>query len=220
VAKGFRKPSSKGLSRTIFPYTEHQFCWQGRGDLKTLTRAHATQVPVFLQRECLFFGLYINEILYRLLHENDSYECLYQHYSDLMAQLISNGPDQVVLRRFEMLLLQELGYGLDLDAESEYGKSVVPSLLYQYIPEQGLVEIKDPSKSELRQGAILRGSDIMAIARGDFSQTTAVKAAKQLTRQVIDFYLDGRQLNSRELYRQHLSMAGTTGDNSLSTHQY
>ena len=33
VAKGFRKPNKKGIAKTLFPYTEHHFQWQGRGEL-------------------------------------------------------------------------------------------------------------------------------------------------------------------------------------------
>lgn len=62
VAKGYRKPNKKGISRALFPYTEHQFSWQGRGDLKTLTHADAVQAPVFLDSACLFTGLYVNEL--------------------------------------------------------------------------------------------------------------------------------------------------------------
>jgi DNA repair protein RecO (recombination protein O) len=42
---------------------------------------------------------------------------------------------------------------------------------------------------------------------GDFSQREVMQTAKKLTRRVIDFYLEGRQLHSRELYRQHLMSA-------------
>jgi DNA repair protein RecO (recombination protein O) len=48
------------------------------------------------------------------------------------------------------------------------------------------------------------GEDILGLIVGDFSQRSVMKTAKQLLRGVIDFYLGGRQLNSRELYRQHL----------------
>ena len=48
------------------------------------------------------------------------------------------------------------------------------------------------------------GADIIAMRQGQLEQQPVLRAAKQLTRQVIDFYLDGKELNSRELYRQHL----------------
>ena len=117
VAKGFRKPNKQGINRSIFPYTEHHFSWQGRGELKTLTKADVVQAPVFLKQECLFTGLYINELFYRLLQEQDIHQYLYQQYQQFMAILCAAQPDEVRLRQLEMTLLEELGYGLVLDCE-------------------------------------------------------------------------------------------------------
>ena len=202
IAKGFRKPNKKGISRALFPYTEYQFNWQGRGELKTLSRADVIQAPVFLPHESSFVGLYVNEILYRLLHEHDPHQTLYGDYSELMNNLTHNGLDEKVLRGFEMTLLDELGYGLVLDIDSEKGTPVLAERFYHYIPEQGLREVAD-SASE--KHAVLKGADIIAIYQGDYSKISTTRTAKRLTRIVIDFYLDGRQLHSRELYRQYKS---------------
>jgi DNA repair protein RecO (recombination protein O) len=201
VAKGFRKPNKKGIAKTLFPYTEHHFQWQGRGELKTLIQADPIQAPVFLKQESLFVGLYINELLYKLLHQNDPHPSLYDFYHQLMAQLSSSAIEQAVLRRFEVLLLEELGYGLVLDAEAETGQAVSAEHLYYYIPDQGLKLIQDQNANKTRA---LSGADIIALSQGQLEQKSVLRTAKQLTRQVIDFYLDGKALNSRELYRQHL----------------
>lgn len=201
VAKGFRKPNKRGISRVIFPYTEHQFSWQGRGELKTLTSADCNQAPAFLQQECLFTGLYVNELLFRLLHEHDPHEYLYQKYSEFMLQLASAGPSEPMLRQLEMTLLDELGYGLVLDSEALGGAPLLADKLYQYVPEQGLIAAVNQHRQPL---GTYRGEDIMALMQGNFSQRSVLKTAKQLLRGVIDFYLGGRQLHSRELYRQHL----------------
>jgi DNA repair protein RecO (recombination protein O) len=201
VAKGFRKPNKRGISRVIFPYTEHQFSWQGRGELKTLTRADCNQAPAFLQQECLFTGLYVNELLFRLLHEYDPHEYLFQKYSEFMLQLASLGPSEPMLRQLEMTLLDELGYGLVLESEGLSGASLLADKLYQYVPEQGLIAAVNQHWQPL---GTYKGEDIMALMQGDFSQRSVLKTAKQLLRGVIDFYLGGRQLHSRELYRQHL----------------
>ena len=201
VAKGFRKPNKKGIAKTLFPYTEHHFQWQGRGELKTLTQADPIQAPVFLKQESLFVGLYINELLYKLLHQNDPHQSLYEFYRQLMTQQSTSEIQQPVLRRFEMLLLEELGYGLVLDAEAETGQAVSAESLYYYIPDQGLKLIQDQTADNLHA---FSGADIMALCQGQLEQQSVLRAAKKLTRQVIDFYLDGKELNSRELYRQHL----------------
>ena len=201
VAKGFRKPNKKGLAKTLFPYTEHHFHWQGRGELKTLIQADPLQSPVFLKQEALFVGLYTNELLYKLLHQHDPHQPLYHFYHQFMSHLSVSGLDQAELRRFEMSLLEELGYGLVLDAEAETGQAVSAECLYYYIPDQGLKLIQDQSQDNIYA---LSGADIMALSQGHLEKQSVLRTAKQLTRQVIDFYLDGKELNSRELYRQHL----------------
>jgi len=202
VAKGYRKPNKKGVTRALFPYTEHQFSWQGRGDLKTLTQADATHSPLFLQSECLFTGLYVNELFYRLLHEYDPHEHLYDQYQQYFAHMSSGQLSEVKLRQLEMCLLEELGYGLAIDTEAESGESLDADKFYKYIPERGLVECSNQSKAT---PGVFRGSDLMALSESEFDRKSVILAAKQLLRSVIDFYLDGRKLHSRELYRQHLA---------------
>ncbi len=201
VAKGFRKPNKRGISRPIFPYTEHQFSWQGRGELKTLIRADAVQAPLQLQGVCLFTGLYLNELFYRLLQEQDMHQYLYQQYQHFIATLCHGKADEVQLRQLEMTLLEELGYGLVLDCDAQTGAALQAESYYQYIPEQGLqlsINQRAPASGSYS------GSDLINIARGNFSQGSPLRTAKQLLRGVIDFYLGGRPLHSRELYRQHL----------------
>ena len=194
VAKGYRKPNKKGVARALFPYTEHQFSWQGRGDLKTLTQADATHSPLFLQSECLFTGLYVNELFYRLLHEYDPHEHLYDQYQQYFAHMSSGQLSELKLRQLEMSLLEELGYGLAIDTEAESGESLDADKFYKYIPERGLVECSNQSKAT---PGVFRGSDLMALSESEFDHKSVILTAKQLLRSVIDFYLDGRKLHSR-----------------------
>jgi DNA repair protein RecO (recombination protein O) len=69
------------------------------------------------------------------------------------------------------------------------------------MPEQGLIELSSQHK---QVSGVYLGEDILGLIAGDFSQRSVMKTAKQLLRGVINFYLGGRQLHSRELYRQHL----------------
>jgi DNA repair protein RecO (recombination protein O) len=61
-------------------------------------------------------------------------------------------------------------------------------------------------------GAYL-GADLIALNEGNFEKISVTRTAKQLLRGVIDFYLDGRPLHSRELYRQHLETIDNRNNN-------
>ena len=201
VAKGFRKPNKKGISRALFPFTRHVFSWQGRSDLKTLTQSDAVGSPAILHGKSMFIGLYINELLYRLLHEYDPHEYLFEYYQALLIKLAAAELIETDLRQLEIKLLDELGYGLALDSESLTGEVISAEKYYRYIPDQGLVRIDGSNASS--SGGFL-GADLMALKNNDLRHSSAHRAAKHLLRSVIDFYLDGRELHSRELYRQFL----------------
>jgi DNA repair protein RecO (recombination protein O) len=107
-----------------------------------------------------------------------------------------------------MSLLEELGYGLVLDLDSQ-GSAIDSELLYQYIPEQGLRLLSNQQRPD---ASALKGADLIALVNGDYSLPSVLRTAKQINRGVIDFYLGGRQLHSRELYRQHLMSADEKPD--------
>ena len=68
------------------------------------------------------------------------------------------------------------------------------------MPEHGLVKTKQLDATSI--GEYL-GKDLVSLSRDDLSEISTLRVAKVLLRSVIDFYLDGRQLHSRELYRQY-----------------
>lgn len=212
VARGFRRPTKKGGTRALFPHTEHYFSWQGRGDLKTLTHVEVSQTPRFLKNECLFAGLYVNELLYRLLHEYDSHDFLFEQYKLLVGQLSIGDLDERSLRRLEMSMLEALGYGINLTADGETGQPIDRSCYYQYIPEIGLLKTNQFTNSSLNKYS---GEDIVSLSRDNLDQVSTLRVAKMLLRSVIDFYLDGRQLHSRELYRQYSKTDLKYDDTSL-----
>ena len=76
-----------------------------------------------------------------------------------------------------------------------------PSSFYRYAPEHGLVKTKQLDAISISE---FLGKDLLSLSRDDFSEISTLRVAKGLLRSVIDFYLDGRQLHSRELYRQYL----------------
>ena len=199
VAKGVRKAGKKGGGGRPPLFVEHNFSWTGRGELKTLTAAESRGAACFLQGEPLFKGLYINELFYHLLHEHDPHPQLYQNYHWLIQQLIERDIDEIDLRMMEMVLLDQLGYGLALHSEALSGEMLKAQNWYCYQPDQGVVEAGSGHTARYS------GAQLTAIAKRDFTALEVRRAAKQLLRQVIDFYLGGRTLHSRRLYRQFLN---------------
>ncbi|NHW59442.1 DNA repair protein RecO, partial [Escherichia coli] len=88
--------------------------WSGRGEVKTLRDAEPISLALPLTGSVLYSGLYLNELLSRVLENGTSYSVLFFEYlSCLQILAASDTTPEAALRRFELALLTQLGYGLD-----------------------------------------------------------------------------------------------------------
>lgn len=117
VAKGAKRPHSI-LRPVLSAFQPLSVSWSGAGEVKTLTRADCIGV-LPLQGRAFMSGWYMNELLLRLLPREDPHPVLFDAYQTALEHLagIADAPERLttpgVLRRFEWILLQETGYGLD-----------------------------------------------------------------------------------------------------------
>lgn len=198
VARGARRQVKKGgRSGLLQPFVPLLVSLSGRAELKTLGAIESAGPPLALRGENMFSGMYLNELLVRLLHRHDPHPELFAAYSDaLRALAASRAPDEV-LRPFELFLLQALGYNLALDVDGSTGDAIVPQSRYSFHPEQGLVAIP----GEVPQGvATYQGSDLLLLADGHFDGS-ARATAKRLLREVLRHHLGDAPLRSRELFQ-------------------
>jgi DNA repair protein RecO (recombination protein O) len=112
VVKGLRRPGSKQRA-VIQPFIPLQIRWRGRQDLKSLISAEAVGHNGILTGNALMCGLYVNELLQRLLMPFDGVPRLYVFYQYVITALVQQNDVEGALRTFERQILQETGYGLD-----------------------------------------------------------------------------------------------------------
>jgi DNA repair protein RecO (recombination protein O) len=170
----------------------------GRGELKQLNAVEAAPGACNLAAERLFSGLYLNELLVRLLQRQDPQPALFASYGETLATLAAAVDVDASLRRFEFTLLEALGYHFDLALDGHNGAPVVASGWYRYQPETGLVACQPGSAAPV---GLFAGSDLLAIAAGQYGGAQA-NACKRLLRQALASHLGERPLHSRELFRQ------------------
>jgi DNA repair protein RecO (recombination protein O) len=149
-----------------------------------------------LRGDRLFSGLYLNELLVRLLHRNDSHPTLFAAYDRALQALESSASVDAVLRQFELTLLDELGYGFDPGLDAVSGEAIQAANWYRYEPGIGLVAASEGG----RGSAVFSGEDLLAIASGDYGGPARL-AAKRLLREALAAHLGGEPLRSRELFR-------------------
>jgi DNA repair protein RecO (recombination protein O) len=170
--------------------------WSGKTDLKTINQIESAGSDAGLVSKQLFSALYLNELLVRLLHPYQEHVELFDLYRWALQALHDNEAMDIVLRQFELRLMDLLGYGLCL-FEDEQGEAIVPESVYGFDSERGFV-IADADGRSARVPVFL-GSDLLALAEFQFNDQVR-QAAKRLCRQVLAHHLGGKPLKSRELF--------------------
>ncbi len=194
VAKGAQRKKSQ-FAGILEPFNQIRVNWSGRSEMGTLTLAERSGEPLRLSSRTLFCGLYLNELIINLLERHDPHPALYDRYQASLGMLDEGQQLESTLRCFELTLLEEIGYALQLEHEGNSGEPVVEELAYRYQVDLGLVVAERSDKSTIR------GSTLIALGQEELLTTAQRFEAKQLLRQVIDYHLEGKPLRSRDLFR-------------------
>ena len=175
------------------PFQPLLVSWSGRGDGGTLTGAELGGPAAAMPPAQLLSAFYVNELLMRLLPKEDRHERLYDAYEGALAGLRAN-PGALALREFERVLLDELGYGVDLARDAGSGETVEAERYYHFEPGRGVFAVREGGA-----GDALAGHDVIAVARGEFAGLRTQAAARRIFGAAIAHCLEGRGLASREV---------------------
>ncbi|EOI3443034.1 DNA repair protein RecO [Cronobacter turicensis] len=196
VAKGARRKRSN-LKGALQPFTPLLVRWSGRGDVKNLTSAEAVSLALPLSGSTLYSGLYVNELVARVLEPETRFSELFFDYLHCIQALAgATGTPEPALRRFELALLGHLGYGVDFLHCAGTGDEVDDAMTYRYREEKGFIA------SLVIDNTSFTGRQLKALATRDFPDADTLRAAKRFTRMALKPYLGGKPLKSRELFRQ------------------
>ncbi|HBM06670.1 DNA repair protein RecO [Pseudomonas sp. Choline-3u-10] len=185
---------ARGKAGTLArPFVPLEVEFRGRGDLKSVGRLESAGLAFWLDGNALFSGLYLNELLIRLLPAEDAHPAMFDHYAATLPALADKRPLEPILRSFEWRLLTELGYGFALDRDIA-DQPIHGDGLYRLLPETGLEPVGQ------FQPGLFNGAELLAMAEADWNVPGALAAAKRLMRQALAPHLGGRPLVSRELF--------------------
>ena len=195
VARGVRGGRAR-FQGLVQPFIPLLFSWTGRGELFTLTDVEAAGSALTLQGARVVSGLYLNELLMRLIHRYDPHPEVFELYAQTLEALRTASSDDAPLRRFELGLLTALGYALVLDHDVDSGEPIVPEFDYLYDVERGPRRSSDPGDD----GIVVKGTTLLALADGCEDSTQCAREAKRFMRSVIAHHLGGRPLNTRSYF--------------------
>ena len=194
IARGARGGKREGAA-LLQPFVPLLIRCSGRGEVRTINRYEAASAPVELRGRALYCGFYLNELIMRLTQRHDPHEQLFGVYVDTLKRLAGAALLEPVLRRFEVNMLDILGYGLLLDREADTDVPLEPDRRYHYLLEQGPVPAR-----EGEPGAI-RGATLLALHHQIDPDVEQLHEARWLLRHVLSHYLGSKPLKSRELFR-------------------
>lgn len=210
VARGARGNRSRGgsLAALLQPFAPLLCSWSGKRELKTLTAAESDSPAFALAGEYLFSGMYINELMVRMLHHEDPHQRLYDQYRQAIEELNLGAELDLCLRGFEFRLLEELGYGFDLSVDGLSGEPLLGNRWYSFHQEYGLVELQEAvvtaTTDRVNEGMPrYLGAELLQITRGEFTPESR-QCAKRLMRQALAAHLGDKPLRSRDLFRRRL----------------
>jgi DNA repair protein RecO (recombination protein O) len=195
VAKGARRPRSamRGMLQSFQPLLG---AWSGKLELKTLHSLEWYAGLLMLQGEALMCGFYMNELLLRLLAREDAHEALFDDYGLTLKALAAAPSDSAnILRRFELRLLQQLGYAVPLTHNIK-DEAVLADAQYFYVPEMGPVSLQHDYQEN---GVQLSGKTLLDMDKDDYTDVQTQQQSKQLMRLLIAHYLGDKPLHTRQL---------------------
>ncbi|MBS0293931.1 MAG: DNA repair protein RecO [Proteobacteria bacterium] len=182
VAKGAKKPTSN-FRPVLLPLQPLRLAWGwagevGQGEIHSLKGAEWAGGHVLPTGDALIAGLYLNELLMRLLAREDTHAQLFDLYAGVVRVLGSGAHGEAlepVLRAFELLLLREIGLLPALDAETATLSPLEPATRYALVAEGGLRATGEGER------AALAGAQWLALQRalgeGGAADYTAVLRA-------------------------------------------
>lgn len=201
LARGARRPRS-ALRGVLIGFQPLELGWFGGGEVKTLAKAEWLGGQPMLSGKRLLLGYYLNELLLRLLPREDAHPTLFDAYAAALAGLAGAQTEAGTLRQFELTLLRELGYGLQLERAADSGVALQSDVWYRYEIERGPVEVR---AGENLDGAV-RGRTLLAMAADDYTDERTAVESKLLMRQLMNHYLSGQNLQSRRVFVELLEL--------------
>ena len=190
IARGAKKPKSKFFG-VLSPFSKLRITYRGRSELKTLTNVDKEDIFSDSFSKLSYTLLYINELLIKILPQGATQSELFSLYDKFLIEVKASEEIDIVLRKFELDLLEMLGYGINFINEVDSGQRIELNKSYDFVPELGFKESPN---------GLFEGNEIISISKLNFKDINK-KKFKSLTTMAIGYSLDGGDLKSREIFK-------------------
>lgn len=178
----------------------------GNADIHVLKGAEWAGGHIMPMGNNLLTGLYLNELLMRLLARDDPYAYLFDVYGAVVKLLATQQEEVIepVLRAFELILLRELGLLPSLELETQTLQVLEPQSSYVLVAEMGLRPVLDGDRASLT-GVQWRSLQ-HALEQGEAAYPATVRACaavasalKPQLRHLLQYHCGSPLLRTRQL---------------------
>lgn len=202
IVHGSRKPKSPlkaifqpfNFISAILSYKNSDLCFIKEPEL---------QCSLMLSPKEMICAQYLNELLFYLLERNVPEPQIFLDYFKTLKNLsCEDQPNlEVLLRSFELDLLDHLGYGINFFHDYR-GDQIQNNLAYSYDLENGFIPLTyDQSFGQMA----FSGQDLASMCKRDFRDKRVLSATKKICKMVINSKLGNHKIMTRALFAQYLS---------------
>ncbi len=195
IVRGARSQQSRyrGHLRSFVPIL---ISWSGKSELVSLNQLEPNGSPILLEGNSLLAGMYLNELIVRLLHQHDAHPDIFDDYYKGISALHQNEEIEPTLRRFEKNLLVALGFGFSWAHAADTSNPIATSQWYAFEPDLGFCE----NLQKFNQRTVFSGAHLLAIAQNNYDNHDVLRTAKQIMRIAMQVRLGNKVIKSRELF--------------------
>ncbi|WP_020210493.1 DNA repair protein RecO [Gilvimarinus chinensis] len=195
VVRGQRQ-KKKSQRALLNPFIPLLISAQGKAGMLLMTHFEGAGIPHSLKGICLYSGLYLNELLHRLIPEADPHPEIFSAYQQALSELAETECPEPVLRRFEQSLLQAMGVAISWTEEALDSGPIRSEAYYRLETQQGFVPVMAGEKKT----GLFYGEHILQVARQRFDLVSARQTAKRVNRCLLQALLGAKPLRSREFF--------------------
>ncbi|HLF72122.1 MAG TPA: DNA repair protein RecO [Dehalococcoidia bacterium] len=182
VAKGVRRTKSR-MAGSLEPLTLGSYLVAEGRELDIVTQAETVESFAAMREdlERLSRALYCAELVDRLTPERSEGYPIFRLLQETLAHLATDGEYEMAVRRFELRLLDELGYRPSLDACAICGGRVEPVTNYWSAAAGGLVCPKCTDDSLRLTPISVNGLKVLRLAaRASIAEVARVMLSREL----------------------------------------
>ena len=213
VIKGVKRGNSP---TAVQPFTRGSLACYGHGSLLTATRFEPSRQHSYSPsygQNALSAGFYILELIVRLLPEQHAEENIFIATMTLLEQLKSCEENAqhlaLILRPYEQLLLEELGFAIDYFHDANTGDPISAECDYVFVMDKGFVLQQQRHSQEIQQACVIgpqgstkiSGAMLLALAHKNYQQAGVASLAKRINQLCLDPLLGSKPLISRSLWQ-------------------